>query len=696
MDGQEISGVIVDVTRRIYEYLDDMQWVSDPPMGTSEVEVVSSEVKDDYAILQLDSRLSDPSGLMLKVDSIVLEEGSVGFTRYDEISKTIVVRPEENILRMIESGSKVTVVSDMKFLVNSIKEFYQRYGWMIRLPKASEEYVQPIFPTGVVPNEQQITAAYSSLSDTISYVWGAPGTGKTQFVLASCIRGCLHNGECVAVFAPTNNSVEQVLSGILKTFPEEELPKDIVRLGIPSRQFLKKHPEMCEDSQAQSRLDQCIRSINNLEEVIYERCVDAVEVSIEVLRSAGEVWDEDDLFTDYPHLKDHYCSLVEICSLKPENMELLKWDSGGFHRMLDDVHQALFERPRPATMIREYMDWSDADIIERIMDLKGEVESIRMRTTGGRIQNARIIAGTPHQFISRFRPRGSDEDGRMELDVDRIFLDEAGYCGLIQALSLFTNGVPIIMFGDHMQLPPVSELDDSIVRENTERGGRLDGAYLWNMSSLFSETLLSRPLKEIRRAYLEGLEPCHSITGRYNLTSSHRFASNLAKVLDGFVYRNGITGHDGAELRMECLDAVTEMRERRENPAEARAIINLITKEKPDPSSLCILTPYRDQIRLLKATLPKRYADCIMTVHGSQGREWDTVILSVADNRVESRDVPYRFTSSTTPMGMKVINTAVSRAKRRLIIVCDREFWISKDGELLAGLIRNSEELSGG
>ena len=76
-----------------------------------------------------------------------------------------------------------------------------------------------------------------------------------------------------------------------------------------------------------------------------------------------------------------------------------------------------------------------------------------------------------------------------------------------------------------------------------------------------------------------------------------------------------------------------------------------------------------------------------MTVHGSQGREWDTVILSVADNGIASRDVPLRFTSSQTPIGMKVVNTAVSRAKRRLIVVCDRGFWTSRKDELIGGIL---------
>ena len=102
---------------------------------------------------------------------------------------------------------------------------------------------------------------------------------------------------------------------------------------------------------------------------------------------------------------------------------------------------------------------------------------------------------------------------------------------------------------------------------------------------------------------------------------------------------------------------------------------------------MAILTPYSVQLALIKKLVGRRYRDCAMTVHGSQGREWDTVVLSVADNGMASRDVPLRFTSSLTPMGMKVVNTAVSRAKRRLVIVCDSGFWAGRPEELLGGIL---------
>jgi superfamily I DNA and/or RNA helicase len=99
------------------------------------------------------------------------------------------------------------------------------------------------------------------------------------------------------------------------------------------------------------------------------------------------------------------------------------------------------------------------------------------------------------------------------------------------------------------------------------------------------------------------------------------------------------------------------------------------------------LTPYRNQLKLLNQELPKaRREQRIMTVHASQGREFDTVILSVVDTHNKY------FTDSTNKLsrGLQIINTAVSRAKKELIIVCDAEFWSEQNHQLISEIINAS------
>ena len=99
----------------------------------------------------------------------------------------------------------------------------------------------------------------------------------------------------------------------------------------------------------------------------------------------------------------------------------------------------------------------------------------------------------------------------------------------------------------------------------------------------------------------------------------------------------------------------------------------------------------KQKLSMMASSLRSRrdsLVEAVKEIKAEQGREWDTVVLSVADNGIESREVPLRFTSSQTPIGKKVVNTAVSRAKRRLVLVCDREFWMSRQDELIGGILR--------
>jgi ATP-dependent exoDNAse (exonuclease V) alpha subunit len=83
------------------------------------------------------------------------------------------------------------------------------------------------------------------------------------------------------------------------------------------------------------------------------------------------------------------------------------------------------------------------------------------------------------------------------------------------------------------------------------------------------------------------------------------------------------------------------------------------------------------------------FEECVMTVHASQGREWDTVLLSVVDTTNKW------FTDSVNKMsrGKQVINTAVSRARKNLIVVCDARYWEKMAYQLIGQLLREAKSI---
>lgn len=60
------------------------------------------------------------------------------------------------------------------------------------------------------------------LSSPFSHVWGAPGTGKTRYVLANRVLAICENKKIILV-AFTNNALEQVLSGVLEVLFSEKI-----------------------------------------------------------------------------------------------------------------------------------------------------------------------------------------------------------------------------------------------------------------------------------------------------------------------------------------------------------------------------------------------------------------------------------------------------------------------------------------
>ena len=77
-----------------------------------------------------------------------------------------------------------------------------------------------------------------------------------------------------------------------------------------------------------------------------------------------------------------------------------------------------------------------------------------------------------------------------------------------------------------------------------------------------------------------------------------------------------------------------------------------------------------------------------MTVHSSQGREWDTVIFSPVDRNQKF------LCNSQKPQGIHVINTAVSRSINDLVIVCDFDYWRDRsDCQLIGRLVSEYSEL---
>jgi ATP-dependent RNA/DNA helicase IGHMBP2 len=105
--------------------------------------------------------------------------------------------------------------------------------------------------------------------------------------------------------------------------------------------------------------------------------------------------------------------------------------------------------------------------------------------------------------------------------------------------------------------------------------------------------------------------------------------------------------------------------------------------------TIAILTPYKNQVRLIRDRLRKRFGDAeisdhveVWNTHQAQGREWDWVLFSVSDTANLKGNMPY-FSDSKNRTGRAVLNTTISRAKQHLRIFLDSAYWEHRKPESL-------------
>lgn len=180
-------------------------------------------------------------------------------------------------------GTDGIIRIDFKWLVKRCLDWYQQRGTSLF---TAEEIPAPESPEVLNINEDNLSEKQRSaiqilLSSSLSYIWGPPGTGKTKSVLAKAVSHCVSEGERVLVLASTNLAVDNALDAVL----EEGIGSDrVTRIGLPSKAFVEKHPECCEERAFQQEIRQTQSQIKILEDQI-ARMEQQKELSAEIQRN---------------------------------------------------------------------------------------------------------------------------------------------------------------------------------------------------------------------------------------------------------------------------------------------------------------------------------------------------------------------------------------------------------------------------
>lgn len=782
MNFNEIKELCVNSASIYYDYCKNKSG------AIAVIPIKKVEHKNSYYLLTLAKDMNygaDKERYNLRINGNLLNINDYDFLEYDDDNRELLVSFGIKFDFPI-TIKNIQIESNLLFLVENVKRWYEEPKYSISKVTTLPDI--PFFPAceKYTPSEEQFSAVNNIKSHALSYVWGAPGTGKTQFVLARCIADYIQkflknsSKRKIIVTAPTNNALEQILFGVFKVLEAENISTDLViRLGLPSKKFASQYPNSCECFAAEKSLKRIENKINLLKSIPEKRAeiikltnlksaitefsdelhelreakieldnriskieedIDDIQLELSknrvesfeaketlnvaekeakkflnrIIKSKKELFqykldvlnikihtlydvennlnvELDKLNTELEENKNQLSKLKKPNDIRNEFLSLIKstfsntsclqtlskFMTENMNNTINNVLKLayikcdeLIEYNTETLNLSRYGKMNDDEINSKIEELTAKYNEQKGTGKKSQIETANVIALTVDRFIFDYNFL-SELKNNDEYDIEHIFIDEAAYLCLIKGLILLSFKRPITLLGDHMQLPPVFECPKTLLEDNPCLA-------LWDIPIIYFEELFKNDINTLLRKHKNNISPIFNELSKANLNTTFRFGSKLANILAGTVYSDKF--HSANDENPTCITIINAVKvpteTKRVSPLEIRAICEYINHHSNTLNNFSVLTPYRNQLFELQNALPST-TEC-MTVHASQGQEWDTVILSTVDTFM-ARDV-------------RVINTAVSRAKKHLVVVCDANEWNMHPKHLISKIISQSNK----
>lgn len=214
-----------------------------------------------------------------------------------------------------------------------------------------------------------------------------------------------------------------------------------------------------------------------------------------------------------------------------------------------------------------------------------------------------------------------------------IPIHELGTLSLIKQ-----NVISLVLVGDPNQLPPFGKL----IKNNNSKYNKYNEEI--TIPSIFDKKYL-----KVKSNHLE---------------MQYRIPFEIAEILNKYVYNNK---YNTIETKKYCLDTVRiinstteDIKKANINEGEADKVVNIYNKYKYEYKSIMILSPYKNQVKLIKQKLGN-IQNVVYSIDQSQGKECDLTILSMTKN------YPTSFINKERTV------VALSRAKNKLIVLCNKQ-----------------------
>jgi len=253
-----------------------------------------------------------------------------------------------------------------------------------------------------------------------------------------------------------------------------------------------------------------------------------------------------------------------------------------------------------------------------------------------------------------------------DFEFDAAVIDEATQATIPSILIPICKAKKFILAGDHKQLPPTvlsekaKQLSETLFEKLIQKYP--EKSVLLNVQYRMNEILMEFPNREFYDGKLKTDESVKNITLKDFKIKTPNFGNFWDKILNP---ENVICFLDTSKSE-EKFEKTRTGSTSKENPFEVeiiKLILDKMLKIGIKKEWIGVITPYDDQLDLLRKSLKDLVE--INTVDGFQGREKEIILISFVRS---SKDKILGFLAD-----LRRLNTAITRAKRKLICVGDSE-----------------------
>lgn len=530
-------------------------------------------------------------------------------------------------------------------------------------------------------NTSQKEAVEAALTHQVSVIQGPPGTGKTQTIL-NIIANLLIAGKTVLVVSNNNSAVNNVAEKL----EHKGLGFIVAKLGS-----VQKKEEFVADQQplpdmsswhidASSSVKQWVKdALNNVSQGFSAQLRQA-ELKAEYAALLKEATYNEKLATNsidcdwlYSKSSSKIMELLGYYQVRqskqiPSVFFRIKWalklGLPMFSFLQKDVSDVI------ASLENAYYIVRKAEIEKELQSVESTLQSVDIKENL-RLLRAYSLQILKNEIAEHYRAdtrtaftikniKAKTEDLLREYPVvlsttysaksciskdmvfDYVIMDEASQVDIKTGALALSCAMNAVIVGDDKQLPNVVSQEEALALQAIQLTYKVDDRYnevthsfLQSCVEVFKDIPVTL-LREHYRCHPKIIEFCnqHFYNGELVAMTDDNGEDNVLQVVQT-VEGNHVRGHF--------------------NQREIDVIVQEVLPQCADSGSVGIITPYRQQADEINKALGK---DIASTVHKYQGRECDTIIMSMVDNE------PTEFSDDSN-----LLNVAISRAKTHLYVV---------------------------